>query len=94
MKDYITEVIVPYIKAVHANNGLNDDHPALVIINNFKGQVTDGIVQLLDDNNIHLVKLPANITDRLQPMDISVNKAAKDFLRHKFNEWYSEQVAE
>ena len=94
MKGYISEIIIPYIEAVRANNGLDDDHPGLVIIDNFKGQVTDGIVQLLDDNNIHLVKLPANTTDRLQPMDISVNKAAKDFLRHKFNEWYSEQVAE
>ena len=33
------------------------------------------------------MKLPANTTNRLQPMDISVNKAAKDFFRHKFNEW-------
>ena len=27
-------------------------------------------------------------------MDISVNKAAKDFIRQKFNEWYSDKVAE
>lgn len=25
-------------------------------------------------------------------MDISVNKPAKDFLKHQFNEWYSAQV--
>ena len=36
--------------------------------------------------------LPPNTTDRLQPMDISVNKPAKDFLRKKFQEWYADQV--
>ena len=36
--------------------------------------------------------VPANCTDRLQPLDVSVNKAAKDFLCRQFQEWYSEQV--
>ena len=34
----------------------------------------------------------ANTTDHLQPMDISVNKLAKDFLKRQFDQWYSEQV--
>ena len=32
------------------------------------------------------------MTDGLQPMDISVNKPAKDFLKRQFDEWYSQQV--
>ncbi len=36
--------------------------------------------------------VPGNCTDRLQPLDISVNKPAKDFLRAKFQEWYSEKI--
>ena len=36
--------------------------------------------------------IPANCTDRLQPMDLSVNKAAKDFMRKKFREWYATEV--
>ena len=31
-------------------------------------------------------------TDLLQPIDISVNKPAKNFFRRKFQEWHSEQV--
>ena len=69
---------------------MRDDEPALVIMDNFKGQVTPNINSLLEENNIHVVLLPANTTDRLQPMDISVNKPAKDFLRKKFQNWYSE----
>ena len=30
--------------------------------------------------------------DRLQPLDLSVNKSAKDFLRSQFQDWYAEQV--
>ena len=40
-----------------------------------------------------ILKLPPYCTDRLQPMDLTVNKAAKDFLKQKFSEWYSQQVA-
>ena len=36
--------------------------------------------------------IPPNCTDRLQPLDLSVNKAAKDFLRDQFREWYAKQV--
>ena len=38
--------------------------------------------------------LPPNSTDVLQPMDISVNKPAKVYLRNKFQLWYSEKVLE
>ena len=75
-------------------NGLEDDRPALAIFNNFKGQITGDNLQLLEANNVHVVSLPANCTDCLQPMDISVNKAAKDFLHQRFNEWYSKQVVD
>ena len=51
---------------------------AVVIIDNFKRQITDAIQNLLEANNIHVVLLPANPTDQVQPMDISVNKPAKD----------------
>ena len=61
-------------------------------MDNFKGQIRDQIVQLLSDNNVHVVLILPNCTDQLQPMDLSVNKPAKEFLRSKFSDWYSEQV--
>lgn len=36
-----------------------------------------------------MVTIPANCTDRLQPLDVSVNKPAK---RKQFHTWYAEQV--
>ena len=42
--------------------------------------------------SVYVVLITANCTDRLQPLDISVNKPAKDFLRKQFQQWYSSKV--
>ena len=90
MIEYIHEIIIPYVKA--QRELLGDKHPAAIIMDNFKGQVTASVNALLEENDIYACLLPPNTTDRLQPLDVSVNKPAKDFLRRKFEEWYTEQV--
>ena len=82
MLEYVDNIIVPYISA----NRENDDQSALVIMDNFKGQVAPSIVSMLEENNIQVCLLPPNMTDRLQPLYISVNKPAKYFLQQKFQE--------
>ncbi len=90
MIEYVEHIVVPYVDNVRESH--SDDTPALVIMDNFKGQVTESITNLLDAHNIHVCLLPPNTTDHLQPMDISVNKPAKDFLKRQFDHWYSEKV--
>ena len=91
MIQYINEVIVPYVES--QRGALEDpNQAALVIIDNFKGQVTAAINELLEAHSIHVCLLPPNTTDLLQPMDIAVNKPAKDFLKRKFEHWYSHEV--
>ena len=46
------------------------------------------VLQLLKDHNILYVTVPNNCTDRLQPLDLSVNKAVKQHMRTQFQEWY------
>ena len=85
MLDYIRETIIPYVER---RRDQLEEKPAVFIMDNFKGQITPAVNDLLDENDIHVYLLPPNTTDRLQPMDISVNKPAKDFLRQRFQEWY------
>ena len=66
----------------------------LLFFDAFKGQCTESIYEILRQNNIRVVKVPANCTDRLQPMDLSINKAIKDFMRKQLMEWYSMKVME
>ena len=87
---YILNIIIPYIN--NTRDGFKDDTPALIIMDNFKGQVTSAVTNLLEENNIHVCLLPANTTDRLQPMNLTVNKPAKDFLKRCFGDWYAEQI--
>ena len=90
--EYIDKVILLFIQAKRRELKLQADHGALVIYDEFKGQLTDAVHSLLDANHIYVVKVPPNCTDRLQPMDLAVNRSVKEFLRKKFRVWYSEQV--
>ena len=92
MKDYIVNILVPYVTKKREDLRLPCDHHALVIYDKFKGQCTPAILQLLEENNVDVVFVPANCTDRLQPLDVSVNKAAKDFMRDQFQRWYADQI--
>ena len=46
----------------------------------------------MEDNHILPTKVPPNMTILYQPLNLSVNKAAKDFTRKKFSEWYTRQL--
>ena len=85
---YLNHIIIPYVNAKRKELGLNQEHPALVIFDVFKGQCTENVFQLLEENNILYVIVPNNCTDALQPLDLSINKPAKDFMKSKFQEWY------
>ena len=92
MVDYVNMIILPYVNNKRKELSLDQTYPALVIFDEFNGQTTDTIFDLLATNNIYYVIVPPNCTDKLQPLDVSVNKPAKDFLRHQFQTWYAEQI--
>ena len=92
MIEYINQIILPYINDKRSELKFSNEQPALLIFDNFKAQCTASMLSLLDQYHINVALIPPNCTDRLQPLDLSINKAAKDFLRGKFREWYALQV--
>ena len=52
MLQYVDKIIVPYVRATRS--AFADDTPALVIMDNFKGQITSSVTDLLESNNIHV----------------------------------------
>ena len=90
MVEYIENIVLPYVES----NREDPDKAAVIIMDNFKGQITSKVIDLLEQNNIYACLLPPNTTDRLQPLDLTVNKPVKEFLRQKFQEWYAQQVAD
>ena len=85
MVDYVDRILVPYIQKKRSELKLQP---------NFKEQMTESVLKKLDESYIHRVIVPSNCTDRLQPLDGSVNKAAKEFVRRKFQDWYSQKICE
>ena len=57
-----------------------------------QGQKTNAVLTMLEEMRIIVVFVPPNTTDRLQPLDLSANRAVEDFLRQWFYHWYPEQV--
>lgn len=94
MLDYANTILLPYLQQARQEYRLPSSHPALVIFDQFKGQLTNTFLGLLECNNILVVRVPANCTNRLQPLDLSVNKAIKDCLKSKFQGWYAEQITQ
>ena len=58
----------------------------------FLGQITDDVISLLRNNNIHSVLVPNNMTQLFQPLDLTVNKHCKSYLKRLFSEWYAQQI--
>lgn len=63
-----------------------------MIFDQFKGQFISSVSQLLSDNHIQIAVVSANLTDRLQPLDIRVNKSVKELLCKEFSLWHSDQM--
>ena len=89
---YLENVIIPYVKKERKVLKLKDDHCALTLFDVFKGQCTSQVLKILEENSILFVTIPNNCTDRLQPLDLSVNKPAKDFVRARFQDWYGDKI--
>ena len=84
MVQYMEKTIFPYIKKTRSELKLQEDQCALLIFDQFKGQVSEKMFKLLDENHVNIVVVPANCTDCLQPLDISVNKSVKSFFISSF----------
>ena len=60
----------------------------------FKDQMTKQVKDLLNENNIKLQKVLANLTYLFQPLDVQggPNGHTKRFMKKKFTLWYGDQV--
>ena len=52
----------------------------------FKGQGNDTLKKLCAENNYDVMIIPHNPTNKFQPLELSVNKAAKSFIQNKYND--------
>ena len=87
----ITEMLVPYVEK-QCQQLKTPDQAALLIMKVFRGQIADNVISLQQQQNILLVLVPNNMTHIFQPLDMTVNKHCKTFLKKLFSEQYSKQI--
>ena len=88
----LNSVIFPFMPKQREELQLPVEQKAMLIFNVFKGQTTNAVLKLIEDNNCIGVFVPANLTHYFQPLDLTVNGPAKKFLKSKFEEWYARNI--
>ena len=94
MKDYLKEVLIPYIETARSNQNYDEDQKALLILDTFAAHCTDELKEAMDEANIVYVYVPPGTTDFLQPLDAagSVNYCFKKRVKARYNEHLSSLV--
>ena len=88
---FLKEIILTHVKTEQERLGL-ETQPALLIYDAFQRQTTDKFLDVLKDNNFLSTKIPPDMTHVFQPLDLTVNKFAKDFMKGMFSTWFSTQI--
>ena len=72
----INEIVLPYVDKQREKLDTNGQ-AALLILDVFRGQMTQEVTTLLHKNNILFVTVPNNMTHLFQPLDVTVNGHCK-----------------
>ena len=59
----------------------------------FRGHGNEEMKTLWKENDCELVIVPHNLTNKFQPLGISVKQLAKKIISHKCNKWYAKKVS-
>lgn len=60
---------------------------SMLLLDAFRGHLTPEVKRRLQKSNCDLVVIPGGMTPVLQPLDVSVNKPFKAYLRQEYEEW-------
>ena len=71
----LDEIIIPYLTSERKRKELDVNHIALLLMDVFRGQMTDPV----------LLKLRENMTNLFQPIDLIINGAAKSLFKEKIH---------
>lgn len=91
--EYTAKILMPHIRRTKKRLGLPDSQKALCIFDVFRAQMGKDFINDLKKKVICIVFMLPSCTDRLQPMDLTVQKIVKDKLKERFQKWYANQIS-
>ena len=78
--ELLKKVIFPYLKQAKASLKYPKEQMSLIIMDHFKGQDNNMILDLCEKHKCQVVIVPHNLTNKFQPLDITVHKPVKSFI--------------
>ena len=90
---YLEEVVATYSKKQRSIEVSNEKQKALVIMDIFSEQTIPETLDSYKVYDIYVIHVLADLTKYYKPLDLTVNREAKRFLKRKFVDWYSYQVS-
>ena len=84
----------PYLKQAKPNLKYPKEQMSLIIMDTFKGQDNDAILDLCEKHTCQVIIVPHILTNKFQPLDITVHKLDESFISVKYNELFSKQVSQ
>ena len=90
---FLQKLSFPIAKKVKNEKGFPEEQHSLVIMDTLKGQGSAVLKKLCSENRYEMVIVPNNLTNKFQPVDLTVNKVAKAFIQNQYNDWLSNLAA-
>jgi hypothetical protein len=81
-EQYVNEVLKPFSRTLGPNE------KALLILDNFSAHKFAGFIQKAKALGVDVEFLPANTTNKLQPLDLSYNAAFKGYYSALWEKWF------
>jgi len=89
LKGWITEeILLEWLEKIWLNLNLSPGLKPLLLFDHCKVHTSKKILDFLKNNNILYDIIPAGTTGYLQPLDVSINKPLKTYIKQKFDHWY------
>ena len=60
---------------------------ALIVWDQFRAHRTDPVMKKITQLKTQVAVIPGGLTSQLQPLDVSINKPFKSFIRVEWNKW-------
>ena len=88
----LDELIVPYANNIKEKLNLPIDQKVLLLWDAFKGQNSALITSALEEYDIVPVMVPRNMTQLLQPLDLTTNGSFKKQEKKAFGEYFTNTI--
>ncbi|CAI7882226.1 unnamed protein product [Closterium sp. NIES-53] len=89
VQDWITQVMVPFLKPLRESTGRRRE--ALVVLDSYRGHLTEAVGQTMRMFRLSRAVIPGGCTPLVQPLDVSINRAFKCGVRHRYSSWFEEE---